>query len=206
MHEHSSSHTGIAAGPLLALMTQQAEAERAGIVSQAEVEAARIVAQARDEANAARERALRTAEAELTAAAQRGRERAEAEAHMLVLTTKDTVASEILGAVQAELARVAAGPGFGAVLEQLLAEVLDGADNDIVVLAPPAHAAAVRSWLEANGRAALAVEEAPFLKDGVAIRDAARTYRVTNTLTTRFERLESALRRQAIESLFGGGN
>ena len=76
-------------------MTQQAEAQRSEIVSQAKAEAGRIDAHARTEAADARERALRAAEADLAAAAQRGRERAEAEAHMLVLTTKDTIAQQL---------------------------------------------------------------------------------------------------------------
>lgn len=187
-------------------MTQQADAERAEIVANAEAEAQRIAAKAREEGQAARERALRNAEAELSAAAQRGRERAEAEAHMLVLTTKDTIASEILADAQAALAKIGSGPDFKPVLESLLAEVLEGAGEDVVVLAPPAHLDTVKAWLEANGRGGLAVEAAPSLKDGVAIQDASKSYRVTNTLATRFVRQESALRKLCLQQLFGGEN
>jgi len=206
VHHHSSSHSGIAAGPLLELMTQQAEAQRGEIVSQAKAEAGRIDAHARTEAADARERALRAAEADLAAAAQRGRERAEAEAHMLVLTTKDTIASEILGAAEAELARIASGADFKPVLEQLLAEVLDGAASDVVVLAPQAQVDTVKAWLEANGRAGTEVLATPGLSDGVAIQDAAQTYRVTNTLSARFARQEGALRKLCLQQLFGGEN
>lgn len=187
-------------------MTQQADAERAEVVANAQAEAERIAAKARDEGTATRERALRTAEAELSAAAQRGRERAEAEAHMLVLTTKDTIASEILSDAQAELAKVSSGPEFTPVLESLLAEVLEGAGDDVVVLAPTAHVDTVKAWLEANGRGGLAVQPSPALKDGVAIQDAAKSYRVTNTLSTRFDRQESALRKLCLQQLFGGEN
>lgn len=210
MHEHSShsatAHPGIAAGPLLALMAQQAEAQRAAITAAGKSEAEGVTRNAQQEGAASRERSLRAAEAELTAAAKRGRERAEAEAHMLVLTTKDTIASEILDAAQAELGRVASGPGFVPVLERLLAEVLDGAGSDIVVLAPPAHVDAVKSWLDANGRGGLEVVPTPSLKDGVAVQDAAKTYRITNTLTARFDRQEGALRKVCLQQLFGGEN
>ncbi len=205
MHE-TSSHHGIDAAPLLALMTQQAEAERASTLAGAEAEAQRIAAKARDEGAATRERALRTAETELSVAAQRGRERAEAEAHMLVLTAKDTIASEILAAAQADLAKIASGPDFKSVLECLLAEVLEGAGDDVVVLVPPAQVDTVKAWLDANGRSGLAVQSTPALKDGVAIQDAAKSYRVTNTLSTRFERQESALRKLSLQRLFGGEN
>ena len=205
MHETTSNH-GIDAAPLLELMAQQAEAARATTVADADAEAQRIAAKAREDAAATRERALRQAEAELSAAAQRGRERAEAEAHMLVLTTKDTIASEILADAQAELAEITSGPGFTAVLESLLAEVLQGASQDIVVLAPPAQVDTVKAWLDANGRGGLTVQPAPALKDGVAIQDASQSYRVTNTLTTRFERQEGALRKLSLERLFGGEN
>jgi len=187
-------------------MTQQADAQRAEIVAAAQAEAARIDASARAEASDARERALRQAEADLSAAAQRGRERAEAEAHMLVLTTKDTIASEILGAAEAELAKIASGPGFASVLEQLLAEVLEGAPEQVVVLAPQAHADAVKAWLEANGRGGAEVVATSALSDGVAIQDAGQTWRVTNTLSARFARQEGALRKSCIQQLFGGEN
>lgn len=205
MHEKSSP-LGIAAGPLLDLMTQQADAERASIIAASQSEAEAIHAQAQQEAASLRERTLRAVEAELSASAQRSRERAEAEAHMAVLTTKDTIASEILEAAKAELQRIASGPDVAVVIESLLAEVLDGAEDGVNVLAPAAHTGTVSAWLEANGRGHLQVVAAPELKDGVAIQDAAKTYRVTNTLSARFDRLESALRRSCIEQLFGGEN
>lgn len=206
MHAHSSSHTGIPAASLLELMTQQAEAQRSSTAAAGQAEADRILAQAQQESAASRERALRTAEAELSAAAQRGRERAEAEAHMLVLTTKDTLASEILAAAEASLAQAASGPDFSAVLASLLAEVLEGAPENIVVLAPVAHTDTVKSWLEANGRGGLSVQPSAFLKDGVAIQDAGQTFRVTNTLSARFHRQEGALRKLSLQQLFGGEN
>ena len=205
MHEHSSQ-TGIAAGPLLELMSQQAEAQRSAITATGKAEAERINTQAQQEGAASRERSLRAAEAELTAAAQRGRERAEAEAHMLVLTTKDTIASEILDAAVAALAQLTSGPAFTPVLERLLAEVLEGTAGDIVVLAPPSYVDTVKSWLEANGRGGLEVVATSSLKDGVAIQDAAKTYRVTNTLSARFARQEGALRKLCLQQLFGGEN
>lgn len=205
MHE-KSSRQGIAAGPLLELMTQQVEAERAEIDAASQREADAIQAQAQQEATSLRERTLRAVEAELSAAALRSRERAEAEAQMAVLTTKDTITSEILAAAQAELEKIAEGPGMSAVIESLLAEVLEGVGDDVVVLAPVAHVDTVTAWLNAHDRGGLAVTPLAELKDGVAIQDPAKSYRVTNTLSARFSRQESASRRSCVEQLFGGEN
>lgn len=205
MHEHSSN-TGIDAAPLLELMTQQADAQARDITAAATEGAARILEQAQQESAAQRERALRAAEAELSAAAQRGRERAEAEAHMLVLTTKDAIVSEILGNAQAELQKAATGPEFPAVLASLLEEVLADAPAGAVVLAPPAHVDTVQSWLQANGRGEHPVQPLSGLNDGVAIQDAGQTFRVTNTLSSRYKRQESALRKYSLQQLFGGEN
>ena len=205
MHE-KSSRQGIAAGPLLELMTQQADSQRTDIDAASQREADAIVAQAQQEATSLRERTLRAVEAELSAASLRNRERAEAEAQMAVLTTKDTITSEILEAAQAQLVSVASGSGMSAVIESLLAEVLEGAADDVVVLAPAPHVSTAKAWLEANGRGQLQVDASNELKDGVAIQDAAKSYRVTNTLATRFARQESALRRICLEQLFGGEN
>ena len=51
----------------------------------------------------------------------------------------------------------------------------------------------------------MTVEPSAQVSDGVAVEDEAHTFRVTNTLTTRFERLESSLRRYCIQELFGEG-
>lgn len=205
MHAHSS-HSGIPVGPLLVVMTQQAEAESARIAADAQAEAARIAAHAQQEAEAARQRALREAEAEIATAAKRSRERVEAKAHMLVLTAKDTLASEILDRAAAELRAVASQQDFKAVIERLLAEAFVDVTGNVIVLAPTAHVDAVKAWLEANGRGETPVEASTAFDDGIAIQDAGQTYRITNTLSARFKRQEGDLRRVCLQQLFGGEN
>lgn len=184
-------------------MTEQVTAQSAAITAKAKAEAEAILTASRQEGTTLRERSLRDIENELAAAAQRSKERAEAEAHMLVLTTKDTLASEILEAAQAELARTAQSDAFPAVLEALLDELLQEANGDVVVLAPPAHVETVKNLLAQKGKEVLAVEPLNGLNDGVAIQDRDQTYRVTNTLSARFTGQEGALRKLCLQKLFG---
>lgn len=205
MHAHSS-HSGIPVGPLLVVMTQQAEADSARIAADAQAEAARIAAHAQQEAEAARQRALREAEADIATAAKRNRERVEAKAHMLVLTSKDTLASEILDKASDDLRRSAAQPDFKQGIESLLAEAFADVNGNVIVLAPTAHVDAVKAWLEANGRGETEVRATTVFDDGIAIQDVGQTYRVTNTLSARFKRQEGELRKLCLQQLFGGEN
>lgn len=192
------------ATPLLDLMSQQAAVERERILAEAQREAEAIREAARREAEAQRRQMLAELDAELAQLARQDRERAEAEAHMRVLTTKDSVTAELLGGVQEELARLAEGGDFAGVLEALLDELLPEAPQGGVVLAPAAHAERVREWLAARGREDLSVRGLAGLKDGLAVQDAARSYRVTNTLSARFNGQEASLRKHCIGRLFGG--
>ena len=190
---------------LLDIMTKQVEAERDEIISRANAEAARIRENAESRAAQKRTQTLAALDTELEAQAKRSRERAEAAAEMVALTTKDTVTDELLDEVRAELKRIAASPEFKDVLSALLAELMADAPESGIVRVPPAHADHCREWLESNGRGGMTVEPSAQVSDGVAVEDEAQTFRVTNTLTTRFERLESSLRRYCIQELFGEG-
>jgi vacuolar-type H+-ATPase subunit E/Vma4 len=192
------------ATPLLDLMSQQAAAQRESILADARREAEAIREAARREAEAHRRQTLAALDAELGQLARQERERAEAEAHMRVLTTKDSVAAELLAGVQAELARVAESADFEGILEALLDELLPEAPQGGVVLAPPAHVERVRGWLASRGREDLSVQPVASLRDGLAVQDAARSYRVTNTLSARFNGQEAGLRKLCIGRLFGG--
>lgn len=190
--------------PLLGLMTQQIEAEREALVSKAKAEAEQILKSAEARAKQRHEDSLAALSTELSAQARRSRERVEAETHMILLTTKDTITNELLEAVRNELNRLASSPEFEGVLEKLLAELLEDAPEGVVVLAPPANVDFCRSWLEANGKGGLPVEPLAGLKGGVAIQDSGRSFRVTNTLDARFLKQESALRKYCLTELFGG--
>ncbi len=144
--------------PLLDLMSAQIAAQRNEVLQAARDEAVAIRQNAQERAEQRRKDSLAAAESELASIARRSRERVEAEAHMVTLTTKDSITNEVLGEVAAELAAIAAGPTFPAILDALLAELMAEAPSDVVVLAPPAHVDHCRRWLESNGRPGLPVE------------------------------------------------
>ncbi|MBI2425479.1 MAG: hypothetical protein HYV27_21820 [Candidatus Hydrogenedentes bacterium] len=190
--------------PLLDLMSQQVAEEKAALVAKAAAEAAQILRDAEARARQRHDESLAALSAELEAQSRRSRERVEAEAHMILLTTKDTITDEMLATVREQLHALASGPEFERVLEKLLAELLQDAPDNVVVLAPPAHAGFCRTWLDANGHGNLSVQPLEGLQGGAAIQDAGRSFRVTNTLETRFLKRESALRKFCLTGLFGG--
>jgi vacuolar-type H+-ATPase subunit E/Vma4 len=192
--------------PLLELMTRQVSQQREEILAKAQAQADVIAQQAQERAERRRTETLEAVDAEVRAASKRARERAEAAAHMVVMTTKDAIADEVLSNVRERLRRIAEGPEFPAVLRALLSELMAGAPGgDIVVLAPSAHADQCRAWLSEMGRESVAVEVTASLRDGVALQDRARTFRITNTLSRRFDKREGDLRRHCLHELFGEG-
>ena len=189
---------------LLEVMTEEAARQRASILASSQAEAERILAKAREDAAARKVSALEAAKAELSEAAARARERAEAEAEMVVLTTKDTITDEILAVVGQELDRVAETPAFPAILEALIEEALRETEHVEVVLVPPAHLDHCRAWLADNGHEALEVRGMDTLRDGVAVQDAKRSFRATNAFAARLANLESRMRRLSIQRLLPG--
>ncbi len=72
----------------------------------------------------------------------------------------------------------------------------------VVAHAPPAHVDSVRDWLANNGHGGVSVEGNSNLWDGVAIQDPERTFRISNTLTGRFARVEQEARKRCMMALF----
>lgn len=187
-------------------MSAQIAAQREELAEAARNEAEQIRREARERAELRRKDTLDAVERELASLARRSRERVEAESHMVTLTTKDTITNEVLESVVGELAAIAAGPQFPAILDALLAELMAEAPADVIVLAPPAHVDHCKQWLAANGRDGLAVEPLPALTDGVAVQDAGRKFRYTNTLAARFKKQEGELRKLSLNRLFPSTN
>ena len=191
--------------PLLEAMSQQVARDCEAIRDAARLDAERFEAEAKAAAEKRREDALAGLDGELGRAADQSRRRAEAEAHMVVLTAKDTVVDEIMGEIARDLAQIASREDFPAVLDALLAEVLADAPKDAHVLVPAAHEDHCRRWLEEHGHAGATVVPSKDLVDGIAVQDEARTFRVTNTLSTRMAKQTDALRKRCLEILFPGG-
>ncbi len=189
---------------LLETMTREVEHKCARILDSAREEEACLLAAAREGVVRRRDKAVRAAETELAKMAQHARERAEAEAEMVVLTTKDTITDEILASVAEKLGRIVPTPEFPAILEALLAEALLDAPGAEVVLAPTAHVDHCRDWLAANGHGKLEVQGRDSLVDGIALQDRACRFRVTNTLSARLVNQEGRLRKLCITRLLPG--
>lgn len=187
---------------LLDLMSQQVAAQREEILRGAREEAAQVKQEAQQRAEQRRTDVLDSVNRELAAMTARSRERVEAEAQMVTLTTKDTITNEVLDSVAAALAERAASPDFPVILDTLLAELLAESPADVVVLAPEAHVDHCKAWLESNGHADLSVEALPGLTDGVAVQDKHHKFRYTNTLSARFRLREGSLRKHALSQLF----
>ena len=142
---------------LLDIMTKQVEAERDEILSRANAEAARIRENAESRAAQKRTQTLAALDTELEAQATSSRERAEAAAEMVALTTKDTVTDELLDEVRAELKRIAASPEFKDVLSALLAELMaDAPESGIVRALMRCSAAGSARLLTTRSRVGLA--------------------------------------------------
>jgi len=190
--------------PLLKLMSADIAQQREDVLSIARREAEAIGATAQRTGEARHGSAIALVDAELCAMSERVRGRAEAEAHMVLMTTKDTISDELLASVEKELDALTSGAGFSAILESLLAELMKEGPADGVVLVPAAHADQCRQWLTKNGYKHR-VETASHLRDGVAVQDTGGSYRITNTLSARFEKNKNELRKHCIEKLFDQG-
>ncbi len=188
-------------------MAQQVQADCDEHLAQARAEADRIMADARAKAEASREAALADARAEKERLDALWKQKAEAESIRLELAMKNEAVKAVLAEVQAGIRRLVDSPDFTGVLDRLLDELMDAAGDqgDIVVLGPPAQADHIKQWLADHGKQNVPVEGSQELWDGVAVQDPAKTYRISNTLTGRFERVEQDARKHCMTALFGSG-
>ncbi len=197
----------MASPALFQTMTRQVEAECADHLGKARAEAERILADARTKAAASRQAVLAAAEAEKARLDSLWKQKAESESVRLELAMKNDAVEAVLAEVHRELRNATSGPGFGGIVDSLLGELMAavGPSNDVRLLAPTSQSDRVRGWLERNGRGGVPVEDSPEFWDGVAIQDPQRSYRISNTLTGRFARVEQSARKHCMTALFGGG-
>src|SRR5690606_38856391 len=99
--------------------------------------------------------------------------------------------------------RITNSAEFPALLEAMLAELMTVAEGDVVVLGPESHLDTVKNWLASNGREGVPVEASREMRDGVAVQDPQRTYRISNTLSGRFRSVREEARKQCMLGLFG---
>jgi vacuolar-type H+-ATPase subunit E/Vma4 len=190
---------------LLDTMTRQVEHACEERLATARTEAEAIVAEARQRAADRYAESIERTTREVNRLAQRARDLAAVQADQQAHSLQQAVADEVLRAVGAELERIAEGPEFPGILDALLREVMAAAPAQAEVLAPPAHVERCREWLATNGLAGVPVIPTGELRDGVAVQDVNRTFRITNSLSSRFKKLENNARKVCLRLLFGEG-
>lgn len=165
-------------------------------------EAERIIAEARDESVARHASVMQAVRAEKDLLDRRWIEKAETEISRANLAMKNDAVVAVFRKVSEEMRQIAESPDYPNVLSVLLKEVLAAAEGEFVVLAPEKHADHVKKWLKENGHEAVRVEGSAEMRYGIAIQDPDRTYRVSNTLSGRFARMEKESRKLCMMSLF----
>lgn len=187
---------------LLDTMARQVDDVYNGNLKTARESAEGILEGTRQDCASLEEKTLASTAAEMESLAERWRQKAEAEAAKAALVVQNDAVRAVLAKVHEEIRAIAESAEFPAVLEALLSELMAIAPAGVVAHAPPAHVDSVRDWLANNGHGGVSVEGNSNLWDGVAIQDPERTFRISNTLTGRFARVEQEARKRCMMALF----
>jgi V/A-type H+-transporting ATPase subunit E len=188
---------------LIALLEQEAKAERERILGEAREAARRIVDQAR--AASAEEIVVlqRRASAEVEVARVRARATSNLRAAAVLLQAKDEMVAAVFTAAERALERAAAeGNRYEAILRGLLAEatrgtsgylVIECAEEDLAVVQAAARSLGLNPEFRASADVRL----------GVRVHSAQGRFVVENTLRSRLERAKTALIAQVAAILWG---
>jgi vacuolar-type H+-ATPase subunit E/Vma4 len=190
---------------LLDTMARQVADRCQAALDVARAEAGSILKEARERADHRRKAAVSAAEKDAQRMAERARQLLAVEAEHESLIMEQSIADEILRSVGFELEKAAQSPKFSAIFDALLAELMADAPKDALVTAPVFFGDRTKAWLQQHGLAGVTVQESAAMRDGCAMQDAARTYRVTNSLTSRLSKLQNEARKACLNALFGGG-
>jgi len=183
-------------------MTQIASERREAIFCQARRQADEIFEEARRQCRERHERAIAAANEEIRRADEQTRMQREAKLERTALTLREAVAEEVLTQIHSAIADVVAGPEFPQVLEALLNDIASELHPGMRVLTTGRNVDLCRRWMVGHGFGDLRVIETAGLEDGIAVEDERRTFRVTNTLSTRFAAREAEARRICVRMLF----
>lgn len=185
-------------------MARRVEDQCAHIAAEAESEANAIRDRARAQAQAVRESTIASVEREIAQLRERWEQKARAEAARAELAMKNEAVEAVMDTVTQRIRAIVDSDRFTTILSGLLAELMSAAEGDIVVLAPPSHVDFVKSQLSEHGHGSVPVEGSAALWDGVALQDPRRTYRISNTLTSRYSQVLQEARKICMKELFEG--
>lgn len=189
---------------LLETMTTQVVEECDGNRAAAQQEADAIQAEAEGKSAAQRESTQAATDSEMVRLDERWRQMAHAEASRSDLVVKNEAVNAVMQKVAQEIQAIVDSKEFPSVLDSLMDTLAPEITGEVVVLGPEGHVDQIKTWLSSNGHDGIGVEASSELWDGVALQDPARTYRISNTLTGRYSRVEQEARRVCMVNLFGG--
>jgi vacuolar-type H+-ATPase subunit E/Vma4 len=189
---------------LLETMASGVEARCQAKLAEARREGDAIVSSAKARADESYAKGLESVAAEIRRAAEQGRKLAQSEGEKVVLSAQHSVSDDALADVRRRLASIAASEDFGPMIDALLAQAVGAARGDIEVLAPARFVERCQAWLSSHGHGGVNVRPTSEFDDGVAVQDVKHTYRITNTLTSRYGKLEPRARKLLMIRLFGG--
>ncbi|NUM53685.1 MAG: hypothetical protein HUU46_08580 [Candidatus Hydrogenedentes bacterium] len=186
-------------------MARQVADRCQAVLDAARAEAGAILKEARERADHRRKEAVDAAERDVRRLAERARQLLAVEAEHESLTMEQSIADEILRSVSFELEKAAQSPKFPAIFDALLDELAADAPKDAIVTVPVSFADRAKARLQQRGLASITVVESAAMRDGCAMQDAAHTYRVTNSLSSRLSKLQNESRKVCLHALFGEG-
>ena len=184
-------------------MAKQVAAECETNRNQAQTQADDILSEAKSQADADRTSIMEETERSIHILDERWKLMAHAEASRAELSIKNDAVEAVMDTVRAEIERLVASDEFQDVLDLLLPSLMTAAADDSVVLGPEKHIEHVKAWLSSNGHSTRDVKISSELWDGVALEDPKHTYRISNTLTGRYGRVEQQARKLCMQNLFG---
>ncbi len=188
---------------LLALLEQEAAAERDRILAEARAQAEELRAAAVAQARQMVETQRRQQEALLQTRRLRAQSAARLQAQALLLQEKDRIIADIFRRAEEALEQVIRDrPRYSRILEQLVAEGVRGLNGRVVIDAHPDDLETVRAVARRQGVDA-EVRAADGLRGGVRLLSADERYVVVNTLASRLERARLALAAEIARTLWG---
>ena len=168
-------------------------------------EADAILEAARAKSKESRQDVMQATETEIKLLEERWIQKAQAEAAKAELSVQNEAVEAVLEALRAKIRAAVDGADFPSIIEALLTELMAEAPADVVVLAPESQVGHVEQLLAKNGHQGLPVEGSAVVWDGVAVQDKQRTFRISNTLSGRYARVEDGARKLCMVTLFGKG-
>ncbi len=191
---------------LLRAMAREVEAQCRECMAEAGKQAAGIVSQATEKHAGRRAELLEAARQASVRQIAKERGRALADAARREEAFEGTITEEVLVETRMAIDGLAQSEEFTKVLEALLDEALRGLTGPLEVVAPTGKVDNCNRWLRSKGLDDVKVVPDGTMRDGIAVQDPQRSFRLTNTLSSRCAQIKSQIRQICSEKLKSKGN